>query len=161
MEDMEQRLRGFAKSHKLSILERIGFGIHGHVFLVEDDAFGAYTVLKAFESKRPYLRERDVYRRLEQKDVHSVCGCAVPAMLDCSDSLQVIWMTLVSRPFCLDFAAAYLDQLPPHHPPFDAEWKAEKREVFGDHWDQVCQVLTELETHGILQTDVNPGNISL
>jgi hypothetical protein len=38
--------------------------------------------------------------------------CHVPQMVAFDDDLWVIAMTLVERPFVLDFAGAYLDQAP-------------------------------------------------
>lgn len=69
---------------------------------------------------------------------------------------------LVERPFCLDFAAAYLDALPTYFPPMGKEWEAEKLEQFGEEdWAKVLKVLDELELYGIYQTDVTPTNISV
>ncbi|MEM7386752.1 MAG: hypothetical protein AAF514_17585 [Verrucomicrobiota bacterium] len=77
------------------------------------------------------------------------------------DSRLAIWMTLVTRPFCLDFDAAILDKLPSDFPPMDSAWRMEKREQFGDDWDKVWQVLEKLKSMGIHQTDVSPTNISV
>ena len=71
------------------------------------------------------------------------------------------WMTMVTRPFCLDFAAAFLDEIPSHYPPLDAAWLAEKREQFGEDWEKVRLVLEKLKSIGIIQTDVSPTNISV
>ena len=70
-------------------------------------------------------------------------------------------MTVVSRPFVLDFAGARLDQ------PFDfseevmADWQEAKQEQFEMHWSEAQAILRELETYGIFVEDVNPNNISL
>ena len=71
-------------------------------------------------------------------------------------------MTLVPRPFVLDFASAYLDELPAWFPPFSREWWADKENQFGsEDFEKVREVLTELEVLGIFQTDVSPSNIAV
>lgn len=71
-------------------------------------------------------------------------------------------MTLVTRPFCLEFASAYLDELPAYFPPFDENWHTEKENQFGNEdWPEVLAVVRELESLGIFQTDVSPSNIAL
>ncbi len=160
MDDIEDRLRAFVASRKLEVIRRIGFGVHGQVFAVRG-ATPFLSVVKVFEAAEPYGRERDVFVRLKSEDVFSVAGCAVPEMIDFSDSCAAIWMSMVTRPFCLDFAAAYLEELPADFPPMDAEWLAEKRRQFGEDWTRVAQVLADLDSIGIIQTDVTPTNISV
>lgn len=160
MDDMEDRLRDFAESRKLSIVRRIGFGIHGQIFAVRGST-PFLTVVKVFETDEAYQRELDVYLRLRDAEILIISGCAVPVFIGSSDVQLTIWMTMVSRPYCLDFAAAYLDELPVGFPPMNAEWLVEKREQFGKEWDRVCEVLAGLESLGIFQTDVTPANISV
>lgn len=145
---------------KLTLVGRIGFGIHGQVFAVSGSG-PLLSIVKVFESTDPYFRERDVYRRLQELDVTRIVDCSVPKLLTCSDDQSTLWMTMVTRPFCLDFAAAYLDELPANIPAFGPEWIAEKQQQFGKDWDKVCQVLSVLREHGIHQTDVSPTNISV
>ena len=68
---------------------------------------------------------------------------------------------IVSRPFLLDFAGAYLDRRPDYPPEVTDEWRKEKEEQFGDNWAEVKLVLWELERMGIYMADVNPGNIAV
>jgi hypothetical protein len=71
----------------------------------------------------------------------------------------VIEMTVVARPFVLDFASAYLDW-PPKFSPEALEYQdQEMREKFGGRYAAVQAILAELEEMGIFQTDVNPGNM--
>jgi len=160
MDDIEIRLGAFARSNNLQVLRQIGFGIHGRIFQVA--AIRSTAVVKVFESEAAYKRERDAYLRLSEADVFEIEGCNVPHMLGFSNELQVVLMTLVQRPFCLDFAAAYLDELPSYFPPMGEEWEAEKIEQFGaEDWSKVLRVLDALESLGIYQTDVSPTNISV
>ncbi|MEM6279009.1 MAG: hypothetical protein AAF733_05995 [Verrucomicrobiota bacterium] len=86
----------------------------------------------------------------------------MPVLVDYSEDLFILRMTIVERPFCLDFASAYLDELPPYFPPFDESWHLEKENQFGsERWPEVLAVVRELESLGIFQTDVSPSNIAL
>lgn len=68
-------------------------------------------------------------------------------------------MTIVERPFVLDFAGAYLDTRPQFPEDVWKEWEAEKREQFEDRWPVVERVLEAFEELGIYLLDVSPGNI--
>jgi hypothetical protein len=69
-------------------------------------------------------------------------------------------MTIVDRPFVLDFAAVYLEKRPEFPPEIWAEWEAEKREQFEDRWPIVLEILNAFEEIGMYLTDVSPANIS-
>ena len=56
----------------------------------------------------PDLRERAVYERLKQAGVTEVLGFNIPQFIRADDDLRVIEMSIVTRPFVLDFAGAYL-----------------------------------------------------
>lgn len=162
MESIEERIDAFLGDHNFDVVERIGFGIHGQVFSVTEGAGFLVTVLKFFEDGAPFFRELNVYRRLGEEEVVELAGCKVPRLIDSDDEHLTIQMSLVTRPFCLDFAAAYLDGLPDYFPPLDAEWHEAKREQFGDEdWRKVLDVLAELEGLGIYQADPSPTNISV
>jgi len=143
------------------MLERLGSGIHGIVFAVENQNTGKQSAIKIHEHERFFKRERDVYRHLAEMGVTSVVHCDIPELLRCDDELWVIEMGIVTPPFVLDFAGAYL-----HHPPdfsdeVIAEWHAEKIEQFGDRWPEVLRILGRLESHGVYFVDVSPSNICL
>ena len=72
---------------------------------------------------------------------------------------MIIEMTIVSPPFVLDFADAYLDQPPTFSDEVLEEWREEKKEQFGPRWPEVQRVLRSLEAIGIFMTDVKPGNV--
>jgi hypothetical protein len=58
-----------------------------------------------------------------------------------NDEFLIVEMTIVSPPFILDFAGAYLDK----KPPFDAEqlqeWEEQKIEQFEDRWPTVRSIV--------------------
>jgi hypothetical protein len=72
----------------------------------------------------------------------------------------IIEMTIVTRPFVLDFAGAYLDNPPEFSAAVWTEWAIEKQEQFGDRWPQVQGVLAALEEMDIHMVDVSPSNIA-
>jgi hypothetical protein len=69
-------------------------------------------------------------------------------------------MTIVTRPFVLDFAGAYLDEPPDFSEEVLADWRAEKQEQFGSRWPEVQAILRTLQRYGVFLMDANPGNIS-
>lgn len=80
-------------------------------------------------------------------------------MLNADDELWVVEMEIVSPPFVLDFAGAYLDAPPDFPDEIMEDWRAEKREQFGERWNQVQDVMREFRRIGIFLADVKPGNI--
>jgi hypothetical protein len=75
-------------------------------------------------------------------------------------TLRVIEMTIVARPFILDFAGAYLDSPPPFSDEIWAQWEAEKREQFESRWPTVQAILGALEELDIFMVDVSPSNVA-
>ncbi len=71
-------------------------------------------------------------------------------------------MTIVTRPFVLDFAGA---KLPREVPDFDEEIIAEHhehlRELFGDRWTDALHVADTFQAMtGYVLLDIHPGNIA-
>ena len=116
--------------------------------------------LKVHKQEPDYGRERDAYSRLKERGITTISGCNVPELIAYDDELCVIAMTVVSRPFVLDFGGAYLDRPPDFSQKILDDWRAEKQEQFGGRWKEVQAILAFLEALGIFVIDVNPGNIS-
>lgn len=163
-EELENRARQYTQQHGLLLGEQLGCGVHGIVFVTESQPenkpAAARSAIKVHQKQPPYCRERDVYLRLQQHGVIAIRGCHVPKLLRYDDDLWIIEMTVVSRPFVLDFAGAYLDEAPDFSEEVLADWIAEKQEQFGPRWPEVLAILRSLQGYGILMQDVNPGNIS-
>lgn len=152
--------RAYATEHRLQLAERLGFGIHGIILVAEGNANGGKTAVKAHRSMEPYLRECAAYERLKAAGVAEILGFQVPHLIRTDDPLRVIEMTIVTRPFVLDFAGAWLDAPPTFPDEIWAEWEAEKREQFEDRWPVVQAVLGALEAMDIHMVDVSPSNIA-
>jgi hypothetical protein len=154
-EEVEHRAQRYAVKHGLSLVDRLGFGVHGVVWATDRE-----SAIKVHALDQPhYERERDIYLRLFQLEVTLVHGCHVPQLVDCDNKLKVIEIGIVQPPFVLDFAGAYLDEEPDFSPEVWAEWEGEKREQFGDDWPRAQTVVAALKGYGIFMSDVTPNNI--
>jgi len=159
--DLTDAIQQYASRKGLQVRETLGSGIHGQVQMVQGDAVLGGTALKVYFEEVFFRRELAVYERLKEAGVRELLGFAVPQLIRADDELLALEMTVVERPFILDFAGAYLDQ---DAPQFDdavwETWEADKRETFGLHWPEVEAVLTTLKRYGIHMLDVNPGNVA-
>jgi hypothetical protein len=151
--------RTYASRHQLELAERLGFGVHGIIFVAENKSKSGKTAVKAHREFAPYTRERAVYERLQQAGVAELVGFNVPQLVAADDSLRVIEMSIVTRPFVLDFAGAYLDAPPVFPEDVWVEWEAGKREQFENRWPAVEAVLAALKELNIYMVDVSPSNI--
>jgi hypothetical protein len=150
--------------HGLVLKKELGRGMNGIVFVADAqrDTPGKprLSAVKACHSEIEYERERDVYFRLQDLDLTKIHNCKIPELLEYNDDLWIIEMTIVTRPFCLDFGGAFLEKPPDFSEEVMADWRAEKIEQFGKHWPEVQQIIAILEVHGIYLMDVHPKNIS-
>lgn len=153
-DDLELRTKQYAERFDRPIEKELGFGYDGIVF-----STSCQSAIKALRYEPLYQRERDVYLRLQEHGVSDLLGFKVPRMLNADDELWVVEMEIVSPPFVLDFAGAYLDTPPDFPEEIMEDWRAEKREQFGERWGQVQDVMREFRRIGIFLADVKPGNI--
>jgi hypothetical protein len=154
------RAGAYAQPRRLTLGERLGAGVQGIVFSAENQVEGGQSAVKVHRRGADYSRERNAYLRLTECGITSIGPCNVPELIAFDDGLWVVEMTIVTRPFVLDFGGAYLDHAPDFSDEVLADWRAEKREQFGDRWADVLAILRFLEGYGIVLIDVNPGNIS-
>jgi hypothetical protein len=150
----------YAAQHGLTIAARLGFGVHGTVHVAKDKVKNDRSAVKAHLSAAPYLRELAVYQRLMEAGVTIVLGFNVPQLIGSDDALHVIEMTIVTRPFVLDFAGAYLDARPEFSEEIWAEWEAQKREQFGERWKTVQAIMGAFEEMDIYLVDISTSNIA-
>ncbi len=155
-QDAIERLEQYATSRGLQLSSRLGQGYDGVVFSTVTG-----TAIKSLAFERLYLKERDVYLRLRENNVDHVCGFAVPTLIAYDDCLWVIEMEIVSPPFVLDFAGAYLDRPPDYPDDILEEWEEDKREQFGEErWEIVQSIMATFRRFKIFLADVKPGNIT-
>jgi len=137
---MHDNLLQYAVKHQLKIEAPLGFGIHGSVFLVSGRKRGVTAVKQVLEVE-PFVREFEVYARLDEFGVSEIHGFNVPQLLYVDEDLRVLEMSVVVRPFILDFAGAYLDVKPAFTPTFGRNGKrsagknmASDGRLFGRFW---------------------------
>lgn len=135
--------------------EQLGWGQDGIVFSTAE-----LTAVKGFKYAEQYQRELAAYRRLQERQVSRIAGLSIPQLIAFDHDLLVIEMEIVTPPFALDFASAWLDSPPPYPPEILEEALANSQELFEEHWPQVSSFLTSLRGIGIYLSDVNPRNIT-
>jgi hypothetical protein len=164
-DELVSRAQEYAQRNALTLGDELGFGVHGIVLSAESQiktgATPTRSAIKVHEQEPCYRRERDIYLRLKEHDLREICGCTVPELIEYDDTLWIIEMSLVSPPYVLDFAGAYLDWSPDFSEEVMADWRADKQEQFGKQWPEVLAILACLESYGIYTEDVSPSNISL
>lgn len=153
-------IRLYADRHELDLAETLGSGKDGIVLVARRKAQAGKVAVKALRWPEAYERENKVYERLRQEAVITVLGFNVPQLVGGDAELRILEMTIVERPFVLDFAGAHLDARPEFPEEVWADWEAEKREQFEGRWPRVQRVLDAFEAFGIYLLDVSPANIA-
>jgi len=159
-EGLTSNVRAYGAERQLLIAEPLGSGKDGKVWVGKGQRSPARAALKAHRLAELYFREKAVYRRLEERAINSVFGFSVPELLGFDDRLRILEMTIVNRPFVLDFAGAHLDVRPGFPAEVWADWEAEKREQFEGRWPTVEKILDAFAELGIYLLDVSPSNIA-
>lgn len=153
--ELEIRAGQYANDRGIQIIGQLGYGYDGTVF-----ATNHQSAIKVLRFDRLFQRERDVYLRLQDHAVVEVHGFSVPRLVDFCDELLIVEMGIVSPPFVLDFAGAYLDRAPDYPADVMEEWEADKCEQFGEErWEEVRIIMFTFQRYGIYLADVKPGNI--
>jgi hypothetical protein len=155
-----QHAHSYIAARQLEIRERLGFGIHGTVYVTEIKSKPGKRAIKALRERQFFERELEAYQRLADARVSKILEFHVPQLIDFDENLMVIEMTVVTRPFVLDFAGALMDRLPEFTAEIWDEWERQKRDQFGIRWATVERVLAELKKFGIYMIDVSPSNIA-
>ena len=158
-ESLIPNVRAYAAERQLQIAEPLGSGKDGIVLVGKSQMTPASVAIKGHRFEELYVREKGVYRRLQEQRIYSILGFNVPELLNIDDRLLILEITIVKRPFVLDFAGAHLDARPEFPAEVWADWEAEKREQFEGRWPMVEKVLDAFEEMGIYLLDVSPGNI--
>ena len=150
----------YASRRQIEIGETLGSGKDGIVLVGKHKAQPAKVAIKVLRWSDAYEREKRVYARLGQAGMGTVLGFNVPRLVARDDGLREVEMTIVERPFVLDFAGAHLDARPEFPAEIWADWEADKREQFEGRWPTVVKVLGAFEELGIYLLDVSPSNIA-
>jgi len=153
--DLESRARLYTAQTGRAIEKLLGHGNDGAVWQTN-----RATAVKVCEDHQRYCTERDCYRLFYDQSITEICGYAIPKLINFSDPLQVIEMAVVQPPYIIDFGKAYLHCAPPSFPQQTmADWIAEKKELYGEHWPTIQRILRKLNSLGIHHMDPRPANI--
>jgi hypothetical protein len=153
--DSWDRLSRYAFRTGRTLTTQLGWGGEGLVYATD-----AKTAIKSYRHASLYENERNVYFRLRERGVAKVQQFAVPRLIANDDELWALEMSIVSPPFILDFAGAYLNKKPPFDSEQMGEWEAEKSEQFGRRWREVRRAYYSFQSFGIYLNDLKPGNVS-
>src|SRR5437016_4344973 len=115
--------RRYAALHALELAETLGSGKDGIVLVAKHKAKPADVAIKVLCFDEAYVREKQAYQRLGKLAVTAVLGFNVPQLVGFDDELRILEMTIVKRPFVLDFAGAYLDVCPEFTAEIWADWE--------------------------------------
>lgn len=155
MEDVEDPVWRYLAVRDKARRRVLGEGKDGEVYETTDG-----TAVKLHHSAEVYRRERDAYVRLRDVEMDEVAGLQVPVLIDYDNDLLILEMTKVDPPFLLDFASAYLDEPPDWPDEVMAHWHEQLQERFGDRYNDVLDVLAEMENAaGIHLFDVHADNL--
>lgn len=158
MDELQEQLLCAASSYAEPglIVRVLGFGTEG---IVVSSSRG--TAIKAHLREVTYLRELRAYFRLLDHQVTSICGHAVPELYGFNKELRVIEMSVVEKPYVLDFGKATLDGPPADFPPEVWEqWQTQREEEFGDNWPHAATIFHQLKKqYGIWYVDLSPRNV--
>lgn len=119
------------------------------------------TAIKAFYLEKNYSNELECYYRLKESKITEINGLAVPMLEGFNDELMIVEMSIVQRPYLLDFGKVYIDEFPPYQHDSDllSQWHEELRELFENDVGAVYAILDKLKELGIYYVDPKPANI--
>lgn len=157
---LRSKAEAYASRYGLRLGDRLGLGMHGIVLVAESKERVFKSAIKVFQHPEPYQKERNAYIRLREHGVDRIEGFNVPQLLTFDDDLLGIEMTIVAKPYVLDFAGAFVDKAPGFPEDVLADWEEQKRGQFGPRWPTVESVLQALRSHGVIFLDVSPENIA-
>jgi hypothetical protein len=153
------RLKNFESRYGISLLHHLGAGAGQDGIVMQSDR---RTAVKFFDQLPRFRRELEVYQVLRDRGIRSVAGHNVPELVLDDGELRAIEMSVVQRPFVLDFAGA---KRPHEVPDFGAEIMEEHfehlRDLFGDRWADALHVAEMFrQATGFVLLDIHPGNIA-
>lgn len=159
-EDETEMAEAYALLRGFQLTKQLGAGLNGRVWAVTGKDNTVEWALK-IQDAQGFRLGLACYERLAEHEVTEVAGFNVPVLIHAEERWQAIEMSIVDRPFVLDFAQAYLDT-PPEFPEevWQECWETWEGR-YEDDWPQVKLALRELRLLGIYYLDVHRGNIAL
>lgn len=156
---IDPRVREYEERHCRRFLGSVGPGPGQDGFVLRSDRF---TAVKFFDRPERFRREWEVYQVLTAKGIYEIVGHHVPELIGADDALRAMEISIVERPFVLDFAGA---KRPEEVPDFEQhvldEHVERLQELFGDRWADAIHVAEMFRrATGFILLDIHPGNIA-
>ena len=131
--------REYEQRYRCRLFGYLGLGPGQDGFVLRSDRF---TAVKFFDRIDRFDRELEVYRILTERDIHDVAGHRIPSPIRSDETLRATEMTVVARPFLLDFAGAKRPEEIPDFEPHVLDDHIERiRELFDDRWREAIHVV--------------------
>lgn len=155
----DPRVHHYEQRHDCRLLGVLGSGRGQDGFVLRSDRL---TAVKFFDRAQRFERELEVYRVLTVKGIHDIASHAVPELIDADVDLLAIEMSIVERPYLLDFAGAKRqDEVPDFEQHVIDEHLERLRELFEDRWAEAIHVAEVFRQRtGFVLLDIHPGNIA-
>lgn len=155
----DPRIPEYESRHHCRLLGPLGPGPGQDGFVRRSEQL---TAVQFFDAAARFRREVEVYQILRAREIRDVAGHRVPRLINVDQDLRAIEMSIVERPFVLDFAGA---KLPHEVPDFDADVIEEHhrhlQELFGSRWTDALHVAEMFRrAPGYTLLDIHPGNIA-
>src|SRR5258708_7244360 len=99
----DPRISTYEAGYACRLYEALGSGKGQDGFVLRSNRG---TAVKFFDSADRFCRELEVYHLLYDRGILSIAGHAVPLFVNADEDLRAIEMSIVERPFVLDFAGA-------------------------------------------------------
>lgn len=157
---LAQKIVHYAKARQLGITRKLGSGNQGWVYAALEPAAVNEVAVKFHKNSEPYFREKRAYERLSEHNVSQMEGFNVPELVHFNDAWLVLHLTIVPKPFVLDFGSAYVDEHPEFSDEIWEQWRKDKLEMFEERWPAVENVIVGFRRLGIHLMDIHSRNIA-
>jgi hypothetical protein len=156
---IDPRVQEYELRHHRKFSGFLGPGPGQDGFVLRTDRL---TAVKFFDRPDRFDRELRVYQVLQARGIRSVAGHNVPRFVNVDNNLRALEISIVVRPFVLDFAGAKLpEEVPDFEPHVLEEHHEHLRELFGDRWGDALHVAEMFrQATGFVLLDIHPGNIA-
>jgi hypothetical protein len=156
---IDPRVADYETRHGCRLLGVLGAGRGQDGMVMRSDRL---TAVKFFDRLDRFQREWEVYHLLTTRGIHNVAGHEIPRLIDADEQLRAIEMSIVERPFLLDFAGA---KRPHEVPDFEQHVIDEHMERLVELFEgRVGDALHVVEAFrratGFVLLDIHPGNVA-
>ena len=155
----DPRISAYATRYQLQLLDYLGSGRGQDGFVLDT---GTLTAVKFFDRIDRFDRELEVYHFLQAEGIDQIAGHNIPRFIRSDEELKAIEMSIVDRPFVLDFAGAKQEyEVPDFEDHVMEEHYAHLQELFDDRWTDALHVAEAFrQKTGFVLLDIHPGNIA-